>query len=330
MQTDARPPGGDTRAAPHPQPLVSPWRPLPPCCAAAWPPPPAGVALGARPAPFRRGLRPRPRLAGFARLLQAPPSLSSRSRRQSLEKWNLAAAAAPCAGLAEPHWACSVAGASAALSRKLACCSPQLIRVLSGLRDLGAGSGADRTPCSAGEPRFLPCLQPGDLGDGPECAAGAGQPASLAACALGGCCSFSGGHRRSPSCSSCRRICSGRPLRSPARPAPAPQGRRSGCGLAPSLPLLSQSHPELGLGRAERGHRVAGLCPGGDCGGQSAGGRGRPVAHAPLPRGRPARPAARSCGRLRDLASVSRGVESPATQREGGKVPVPSAMLRAF
>lgn len=179
VQTDARPPGGDTRAAPHPQPLVSPWRPLPPCCAAAWPPPPAGVALGARPAPFRRGLRPQPRLAGFARLLQAPPSLSSRSRRQSLEKWNLAAAAAPCAGLAEPHWACSVAGASAALSRKLACCSPQLIRVLSGLRDLGAGSGADRTPCSAGEPRFLPCLQPGDLGDGPECAAGAGQPASL-------------------------------------------------------------------------------------------------------------------------------------------------------
>lgn len=110
---------------------VSPWRPLPPCCAAARPPPPAGVALGARPAPFRRGLRPRPRLAGFARLRQAPPSLSSRSRRQSLEKWNLAAAA-PCAGLAEPHWACSVAGDGAALSRKLACCSPQLIRVLSG------------------------------------------------------------------------------------------------------------------------------------------------------------------------------------------------------
>lgn len=118
--------------------------------------------------------------------------------------------------------------------------------------------------------------------------------------------------------------------RAPAAESRSPSARAAGCGLAPSLPLLSQSHPELGLGRAERGHRVAGLCPGGDCGGQSAGGRGRPVAHAPLPRGRPARPAARSCGRLRDLASVSRGVESLATQREGGKVPVPSAMLRAF
>lgn len=145
-----------------------------------------------------------------------------------------------------------------------------------------------------------------------------------------GCCSVSGGHRRSlsrsPSCSSCRGICSGRPLRSPARPAPAPQGRRFGYGLAPSLPLLPHSHQELGLSRAGRGHWVAGLCPGGDCGGQSAGGRGRPVAHAPLPWGRPVRPAARSCHRLRDLASVSRGAESPATQRgEGGKVPVPSA-----
>lgn len=150
-----------------------------------------------------------------------------------------------------------------------------------------------------------------------------------------GCCSVSGGHRRSPSrspsCSSCRRICSRRPLRSPARPAPALQGRRSGCGLAPSLPLLPHSHPELGFGRAGRGHRVAGLCPGGDCGGQSAGGRGRPVAHAPLPWGRPACRAARSCGRLRDLASVSRGAENPALQKGGeGKVPVPSATPRAF
>lgn len=138
----------------------------------------------------------------------------------------------------------------------------------------------------------------------------AGEPGCL--CPRG-CFSVSGGHRRSlsrsPSCSSCRRICSKRPLRSPARPAPAPQGRRSGYGLAPSLPLLPHSHPELGLGRAGRGHRVAGLCPGGDCGGQSAGGRGRPVAHAPLPWGRPARPASRSCWRLRDLAT------SPGMQR---------------
>ncbi|MEJ1274636.1 hypothetical protein NN561_005524 [Cricetulus griseus] len=233
---------------------VSPWRPLPPGCAAAAPSPPAGVALGARPAPFRCGLRPRPRLAGFARLRQAPQSLSSRSRRQSLEKWNLVAVAAPSAGLAEPHWACSVAGASAALSRKLACSCPQLIRALSGLRDLEAG--ADRASRCAGEPLFPPCFQPGDpgqAGGGPECGAGARQPASLAACCLRGCRSVSCGQRRppsrSPSCSSCRCICSRRPLRSPAHPAPAPQGRCSSCGLAPSLPLLLHSHPQLGLVR---------------------------------------------------------------------------------
>lgn len=200
---------------------VSPWHPLPPCCAAARPPPPAGVALGARPAPFRRGLRPRPRLAGFAGLRQAPPSLSSRSRRQSLEKWNLAAAA-PCAGLAEPHWACSVARDSAALSRKLACCSPQLIRVLSGLRDLEAGSGADRTPRSAGEPRFFHCLQSGDPRDGPECAAGAGQPASLAACALAAAARFLA-------------VTAGRPAAAPAAAAAVASaaGVRCGVPLAP-------------------------------------------------------------------------------------------------
>lgn len=275
---------------------VSPWRPLPLCCAKAGPPPPAGVALGARPAPFRRGLRPRPRLAGFARLRQAPPSLSSRSRRQSLEKWNLAAAA-PCAGLAEPHWACSVAGASAALSRKLACCSPQLIRALSGLRNLGPGFRADRSPRSAGEPRFLPCLQPGNLRNDPECAAGAGQPASLAACALAAAARFLA-------------VTAGRSAAAAAAAAAAASAAGACCGvpLAPrrragALAAGSPRHshysltPTRSLGSAGPGEDT-GLCPGGDCGGQSAGGRGRPVAHAPLPWGRPARPAARSCWRL--------------------------------
>lgn len=280
---------------------VSPWRPLPPSRVAAGSPPPAGVALGARPAPFRCGLRPRPRLAGFAGLRQAPRCLSSRSRRQSLEKWNLVAAA-PCAGLAEPHWACSVAGASAALSRKLACCNPQLIWALSGLRDLGAGAGADRASRSAGEPRFPPCLQPGNPGrvvGWPGVRRGspaAGDPGGLCLC---GCRSVSGGHRRppsrSPSCSSCRCICSRHPLRSPAHPAPAPQGRCSSCGLARHSHCSFTPHSQLGLGRVGRGHWVAGLCPGGDCGGQSAGGRGRRAAHAPLPWNRPDRPAARSC-----------------------------------
>ncbi|XP_052591003.1 putative histone-lysine N-methyltransferase PRDM6 isoform X2 [Peromyscus californicus insignis] len=113
---------------------VSPWRPLPPCGAAAG----ASSTCRGRPGSAARPLPLRPPPPAppcwVRRLRQAPPILSSRSRRQSLEKWNLAAAA-PCAGLAEPHWACSVAGASAALSRKLACCSPQLIPALSGLRD---------------------------------------------------------------------------------------------------------------------------------------------------------------------------------------------------
>lgn len=78
----------------------------------------------------------------------------------------------------------------------------------------------------------------------------AGEPGSWC---LRGCRWVSGGHRRppsrSPSCSSCRCICSRRPLRSPAHPAPAPQGRCFSCGLAPSLPVLLHSHPQLGLGR---------------------------------------------------------------------------------
>lgn len=138
---------------------VSPWRPLPPCGAAAG----ASSTCRGRPGSASRPLPLRPPPPAppcwVRRLRQAPPILSSRSRRQSLEKWNLAAAA-PCAGLAEPHWACSVAGASAALSRKLACCSPQLIPALSGLRDPGAG--ADRALHSTGEPRFPPCLPSGD------------------------------------------------------------------------------------------------------------------------------------------------------------------------
>lgn len=110
----------------------------------------------------------------------------------------------------------------------------------------------------------------------------AGEPGCL--CPRG-CCSVSGGHRRSlsrsRSCSSCRRICSGRLLRSPARPTP--QGRCSGCGLAPSLPLLPHSHPELGLGRAGRGH---GAMPGrrlrrAKCGWARATGSARPLALGP-------------------------------------------------
>lgn len=240
METDARPPGGDTRAAPHPPSLwVSPRLPQLPCWTAAWPPPPAGVALGARPAPFRRGLRPRPRLAGFAGLRQAPPSLSLRSRRQSLEKWNLAAAA-PCAGLAEPHWACSVAGASAALSRKLACCSPQLIRALSGLRDLGAGSGGDRTPRRAGELRFLPCLQPRDPRDGPECGAGAGQRASLAACALAAASRFLA-------------VTAGRSAAAPAAAAAAASAASARCGV-PLAPRPRRRAGALATGSPRHSH----------------------------------------------------------------------------
>lgn len=62
-----------------------------------------------------------------------------------------------------------------------------------------------------------------------------------------------------PACCSCRHICSLRRQMSPARPAPAPQGRCSGCRLALSLPLLLHSHPQSGLrqGRARTPGRRA-------------------------------------------------------------------------
>lgn len=263
---------------------VSPWRPLPPSRAAAGPPPPAGVALGARPAPFRCGLRPRPRLAGFAGLRQAPRCFSSRSRHQSLEKWNLAAAA-PCAGLAEPHWACSVAGASAALSRKLACCNPQLIWALSGLRDLGAGAGADRESRSAGEPRFPPCLQPGNPGrgwGGPECGAGARQPASLAACASAAAAPFLA-------------VTAGRPAAAPAAAAAAASAAGTRCGV------LRTPHPRLRAGALAAGSPVTPIAPSLPFAAGARQGRARTLGRRAVPRQRLRRA---KCGWARATSSA--------------------------
>lgn len=107
----------------------SPWERGPPPSAAASAPGPAllGSPGSARPL----GASPRAAAAKAWRSGILPPLLPARASRSR-------------------HWACSVAGACAALSRKLACCNPQLIWAFSGLRDLGAGAGADRASRSAG------------------------------------------------------------------------------------------------------------------------------------------------------------------------------------
>lgn len=108
-----QPHGGDTRVAPHVLPLGLTGAPL----ASLRVPRRLGELASRRPrrlhlqgSPWERGpppsARPPPLPAPpFSHLSPAPPgpsSLRSRSRCQSLEKWNLVSAA-PCAGLAERH-----------------------------------------------------------------------------------------------------------------------------------------------------------------------------------------------------------------------------------
>lgn len=97
--------------------------------------------------------------------------------------------------------------------------------------------------------------------------------------------------RRSHSCSSCHRICSGRGFPSPVRPALEPQGRPGGTATAGSLldfhpscfPALSFPR-QPGFGRAWGGRRDwRGCARVGAAEGKSEGGRRRGRAHTPFP-----------------------------------------------